>query len=73
MKIAKMIWFEDGRQHETSIVSQNLLHAYLDARNYPKSKLVLEDRGIQITLDIHQREYVFTATLAARLALEMQF
>jgi hypothetical protein len=57
MRIAQMIWFEGDRRYETSIVSQNLLHAYRDAQSYPKSILVLEDRGIRFHLDVHENKF----------------
>lgn len=52
-----MIWWDGDDRLETDIVSQNLLIAVHDAKLYPKSILVLEDRGVQLNLDIHEGKF----------------
>lgn len=54
MRIAQMIWWDGDKRLETDIVSQNLAVAVHDSVHYSKSILVLEDRGVQLYLDMHE-------------------
>lgn len=52
-----MIWWDGDKRLETDIVSQNLVVAIHDSFQYPKSVLVLEDRGVRLYLDIHEGKF----------------